>query len=88
LREPRNGLFLGPHKQLNPCRLTRQIDAESGGRPVRPWGDARGWDELLSSTRVRPKSDILAAPDEHALIPTNSFSRLASAGLNPVEVEG
>jgi hypothetical protein len=34
-------------------------------------GAMRGWDELVSSTRVRPKSDILATPDEHALIPTN-----------------
>jgi len=70
LREPRNGWFLGPHKQLNPCRLTRQIDAESGGRPIRPWGDARSG-RARSSTRVRPKSDILATPDEQALIPTN-----------------
>ena len=36
-------------------------------------GAMRGWDELLSSTRVRPKSDILATPDEHALILTNSL---------------
>ena len=34
-------------------------------------GAMRGWDEILSSTRVRPKSDILATPDEHMLIPTN-----------------
>jgi hypothetical protein len=48
----------------------------------------RGWDELLSSIRVRLKSDILATPDEHWLVLCQSFSQLASAGLDPVEVEG
>ena len=39
----------------------------------------RGWAELVSSTRVRPQRNILVTPDEHALIPTQSFSQLASA---------
>jgi hypothetical protein len=35
------------------------------------YGAMLGWHELVSSTRIRLKSDILATPDEHALILTN-----------------